>query len=44
MSKVIDLVPHLKTLAKNTNVHFDSQPTEQILDFESERKKLLFQD
>lgn len=44
MSKVIDLVPHLKTLAKNTNIHFDSQPTEQILDFESERKKLLFQE
>ncbi len=44
MSKVIDLVPHLKTLAKNPSVHFDSQPTEQILDFESERKKLLFQE
>jgi hypothetical protein len=48
MSKVIDLVPHLKTVAKNKMVDMgfqaNAQITEQILDFDSEKKKLLFQE
>lgn len=48
MSKVIDLIPHLKTVAKNTFPDFGEPlmvtPSEQILDFDSEKKKLLFQE
>lgn len=43
MSKVIDIVPHLKTVAKNSEYNFDAQPTaDQVFDFDTEKKKLLF--
>jgi hypothetical protein len=48
MSKVIDLVPHLKTIAKtvanNAMVDFSVEQKPTVLDFESEKKKLLFQE
>ena len=48
MSKVIDLVPHLKTVAKmvtqDSLVDFDVQQKPRVLDFESEKKKILFQE
>lgn len=47
MSKVIDLVPHLKTvngktLANNAKARFEVPSADQIVDFESERKKYYF--
>ncbi len=43
MSKVIDLVPHLKTVANNSHMfEFVTESKPEVLDFESEKKKLLF--
>lgn len=52
MSKVIDLIPRLKTVAEKTMAELGTQMTEptgyqksnHVFDFDSEKKKLLFQE
>jgi hypothetical protein len=52
MSKLIDLVPHLKTVANNSNLNFNTElsneklaeSSEKVFDFDAERKRMLFQE
>lgn len=43
MSKVIDLVPRLKTVAAKHNIE-NSTPTSDVMDFDVLRQKLLYQE
>jgi len=44
MSKVIDIIPHLKKSVKKTESDFAVRTEEKIFNFDSEKKKILFQE